>query len=175
MNKSLKFSLGLSFILLFIVGLFLGVGLFQEAKYSNSVSESMEIPASEIWNYLLAIEEMPIRRKEVVKVEIIEKDQKQLPLVWKEITDMGGYMLFKRGVTIPEQKLEIILYESSYKMRGTWTYEIVEKEGLTTVTIKEDSEIFSPVIRGAYFLAGRDSTLLQEMSMLRNHFKNRIQ
>lgn len=133
----------------------------------------MEVPASKIWNYLLSIEEMPSRRKDVVRVEIIEKDLNHIPLAWKEITDMGGYMLFKRGATIPEQKFEVILYESSFKMRGTWTYEMAEKNGLTTVTITEESEIFSPLIRGAYFLAGRDSTLLQEMSMLRNHFKDR--
>ncbi|TGL60351.1 hypothetical protein EHQ58_07600 [Leptospira ognonensis] len=173
MNKSLKFSLGLSFLLIFLVGLFLGIGLFQEARYTNSISETMEVPASKIWNYLLSIEEMPSRRKDVVRVEIIEKDLNHIPLAWKEITDMGGYMLFKRGATIPDQKLEVILYESSFKMRGTWTYEMAEKNGLTTVTITEESEIFSPLIRGAYFLAGRDSTLLQEMSMLRNHFKDR--
>jgi hypothetical protein len=172
MNRTLKFSIGLSLLLLLSVGLFLGIGYFQNPKYNHTISETMNVPSEQVWKYLIDVQDLPNRREEVVKVEIIEKDATNFPLVWKEITDMGGYLLFKRGITIPNQKIEFILAESSFKMLGTWTYTLEEKSGLTTVSITEDSEIASPLIRGVYFLAGRDSTLRQEMSIIRNYFKN---
>jgi hypothetical protein len=132
----------------------------------------LNVPPDQIWKYLIDVQDMPNRRKEVVRVEIIEKDATNSPLIWKEITDMGGYMMFKRGMSIPNQKIEIILTESSFKMLGTWTYEFTRQNEFTSITITENSEISSPLIRGAYFLAGRDSTLRQEMRMIQNYFKN---
>jgi hypothetical protein len=172
MPRTLKFSLGLSLVLLFLVGLFLGIGLVQDAKYSGNVSETINVKSEVIWNYLIDVQDMPNRRKEVTSVEILRESESKMPLEWKENTDMGGYMTFRLGERTPHEKLEVLLVESSYKMLGKWTYQLNEKNGLTTVTITEESEISSPLIRGAYFLAGRDSTLKQEMSMIRNHFKN---
>lgn len=172
MPRTLKFSLGLSLVLLFLVGLFLGIGLVQDAKYSGNVSETINVKSEVIWNYLIDVQDMPNRRKEVSSVEILRESESKMPLEWKENTDMGGYMTFRLGERTPYEKLEVLLVESSYKMLGKWTYQLKEKDGLTVVTITEESEISSPLIRGAYFLAGRDSTLKQEMSMIRNHFKN---
>ncbi len=173
MNKSLKLSLGLSLVLMVLVGLFLAVGFFQKEKYSNSITETLNVPPNAIWEYLIDVQDMPNRRKEVVKVEVLESDSAKIPLVWKETTDLGGYMLFKRGATEVGKKIEMILFESSYKILGKWTYELKSENGLTKVTISEESEISSPLIRGAFFLAGRDSTLQQEMRMINNYFKEK--
>ncbi|BDA80518.1 polyketide cyclase [Leptospira kobayashii] len=172
MNRTLKFSIALSLILLLLVGLFLGIGFFQNPKFEGTKSEAIGASKEEIWKYITDINDLPNRRKEVLKVEVLEKDDTTIPKLWKEHTDMGGYMTFERGETIPNKKIEIILADSSFKMRGSWTYEISEANGYSKLSITERSEINSPVVRGAYFLAGRDSTLKQELEMVRNHFQS---
>ncbi len=174
MPRTLKFSLGISFALIGLVAVFLGLGFAQDTKYKNSVEEVFNATPEQIWTYLIDVESIPNRRKEVVSVEIIEKDPQGLVSVWKEIPDMGGYMKFRRGEFVPNVKLEVILFESSYKMLGKWTYELTNKNGNTLVRVTEETEIVSPLLRGAFFLAGRDSTLQQELDFLRNFVRERI-
>ncbi|MCZ8157490.1 MAG: SRPBCC family protein [Leptospira sp.] len=172
MPRTLKISFGISLILLCLVATFLGIGFVQEVEYKHSISGSLNVPRAEIWTFLVDFKDIPNRRKDVIQVEIMELDPAtSIPIKWKELTEMGGYMTFQRGETIPNQKLEVQLIDSSYKIRGKWTYELSEQHGITTITVTERSEIKSPLIRGAYFLAGRDSTLQQELAMIQNHFK----
>ncbi|WP_411824383.1 hypothetical protein [Leptospira sp. 'Mane'] len=173
MNRTLKFSIAISSVLILFVGLFLGIGFFQNPKFEETKTEVIDASKEEIWKYITDINDLPNRRKEVLKVEVLEKDDTTIPKLWKEHTDMGGYMTFGRGETIPNQKIEIILVESSFRMKGTWIYEIAEVNGYNKLSITEKSEIGSPVVRGAYFLAGRDSTLKQELEMVRNHFQSK--
>ncbi|TGN17087.1 SRPBCC family protein [Leptospira idonii] len=173
MNRTLKFSIGLSAVLILLVGTFLAVGLMQDTNYEASISELIPAPKEEIWKYITNVEDVPNRRNDVVSVEILEKDDTSIPLLWKENTSMGGYMIFKRGETIPFAKMEIVLQESSFKIKGSWVYELEEKNGDTIFSVTEKSEIASPVARGAFYFAGRDSTIQQELTMVRNYFRGR--
>ncbi|MDF3820718.1 SRPBCC family protein [Leptospira sp. 96542] len=173
MKRIVITSLVTSFLLIGLVGLFLLVGFMQDPKFVGSSSEWINAQPEEIWDYLTAVEDIPNRRREVVKIEILKKDGFGNPIQWKETPDMGGYMIFESEMYEKPKLWKVRLSDSSFKMLGTWTYELTPKNNGTLFEVTEESEIFNITVRGAYFLSGRDATLQKELEMIRNRFSGR--
>lgn len=173
MKRLLFVSFGTSFLLIALVGLFLGIGYYQDSKFIGTKSEWIGADPEDIWAYLTDIEDVVNRRSEVSSVEILERFPNKTPKKWKEIPDLGGFMIFE-VVTSERPKIwKISLTDSSFKLRGTWTYELSKKEPGTVFTVTEESEITSIPVRGAYYLSGRDATLQKEIDLIRNRFSGR--
>lgn len=173
MKRLLFVSLGISFLLIALVGLFLGAGMFSEPKFEGSMTEWLRAEDEDIWAYLTDVKGLPNRRSEVQSIEILETFPDGSPKKWREIPNLGGYMVFEVQEKIKPKVWIISLVDSNFKFRGTWTYTLEKKAQGTSVTVKEESEIQSLLVRGATFLSGRDANLQKEMGFLRNRFSGR--
>ncbi|MBX9852591.1 MAG: SRPBCC family protein [Cytophagaceae bacterium] len=163
MKKFLLWSAGIS-LSLFII--FIITGASASENFEGTETRVVNASSGKIWNYLTDIEGLPRRRKEIVKVEMLGKNEKGLDK-WKEIPDMGGYILFEQLEKTPLEKLTLNMIESSFNMKGTWTYELKEAgQGKTTVKISEKSTIESLFIRSIMTLSGRDGNIKREFEIM---------
>ncbi|WP_070120321.1 hypothetical protein [Bacillus marinisedimentorum] len=120
-------------------------------KYSENYSVSSEI----IWNTLINMDRMAERSRFAKRVERIGKNHLGFP-IWREYSGFGVWSEFEIIGKIPSKKLTINLLDSSYGIKGKWSYELDEKDGKTTVTITENSEIHQFTVRLPLILTGRD-------------------
>jgi hypothetical protein len=100
-------------------------------------------------------------------------------LRWENVADAGGRVLtretMREGGTITYELLERVP-ATSVKRRiatenlpysGTWTYSLQSKEGVTTVRITEDGEIYNPIFRFvSRFVLGQTRTMDAYLSAL---------
>lgn len=170
MKKTLFVAFGSSSLLIFLVGLFWIYGYLQPATYKSELNEWFKAEPADIWAYITDVENLPSRRSDISKIEIIEKNKDGEPILWKEYPDLGGYLQFRVLESKPNQLWKITLEDASFSLRGTWTYELKIKIPGTMVRIQEDSILSSTIARGASALSGRDANLQKEMQMLRSRF-----
>lgn len=149
-------------IVLFILG-------YRAAKkapddWQGLIKKQFNYPLITIWDYISDIEGIPIRKRGIKRIEPLEKDGDSI-IKWKEVTDMGGYILFEKTV-IPYQRLEKRMTDSSFGMTGIWIYSIEGGEAGCTVTITEKSSTKKLFTKLMLVLAGRNANLRNEMRLL---------
>lgn len=150
-------------LVLLAVVVFVVAGLIGKKFFAGSRSKVFpNLSAENVWNYLMDVEALPSRRKEIKSVEILEDDK------WKEYTDMGGWILFERTEKVKNKKLTLNMIESTFGMSGTWTYELNDTEKGLKVTIYEESNIDSFFAKAMMTLVGRDANLKQELRYIEN-------
>jgi len=152
----------LGIVLAFVIIGFYSIGFFSPVSFHGSLTRELSVPADRVWEFLH--NPGARRRPEITAIEILEKDATG-PRTWKEKTDMGGYIVFKRTDEPDARIMRLEMVESSFGMSGTWTYEISGKE-MSRLTITEDSMIRNAAVRASMTLSGRDANLRREFEMI---------
>lgn len=154
-------------IVFLLIGGFLAMGYLSSEDFSGTRTETIQASPSEVWSVLTNIEALPEFRQEVTSIEFIE-DSVGNRLIWKEHTDMGGFILFTMLDSIQNKRLKLEMDGSSFGMSGTWTYELVENADNTTeLTVTENSKTTNAMVRSLLNLAGRDANLKTEFVNVR--------
>lgn len=158
---------GLISIVFLLIGGFLAMGYLSSEEFSGSRTETIQATPSAVWNVLTDIESLPEYRQEVTSIEFIE-DTVGNRLIWKEHTDMGGFILFTLLDSVQNKRLQIEMDGSSFGMSGTWTYELeATADNSTQLTVIEDSKTTNAMVRSLLTLAGRDANLKTEFVNVR--------
>lgn len=145
--------------------LFLTIGYVAHQDFEGQATRTLTAPVEQVWEVLTDLEDLPNRRKEIVKVEMAEANAQGLP-TWKEYTDMGGYILFEYLEKIEREKLVVNMKESTFGMSGTWTYELRPVGNETQLTIIENSTIDNVMIRSLMTITGRSANLFREFEVI---------
>ncbi|WP_025179220.1 SRPBCC family protein [Leptospira kirschneri] len=153
-----------------ILGLgFLGLGVFANPKFEGNISGTVNAPVEKVFQHLLNLEEIPKYRQEVVDVILEGKNTKGYP-IWKEGTDMGGYIHFEMTEREENSQVRVEMKESSFGMKGSWDYRLQPDGGKTKITINEVSEVSSIPIRAIFMIVGKDANLKKELEILNTVF-----
>lgn len=149
--------------------LFVVIGWLAPREHQGQLTQTLDIPKEAVWHTLTDLQQLPKRRPEVARVELLGVND-QGHKIWKEHTDMGGYILFEQLEEIPYQKLVVRMVESTFKMKGTWEYRLAaDHTGASnkcTLTIKEVSQTDNLLLRSLMTLLGRDATMHEEVNSL---------
>lgn len=145
--------------------LFLFIGWVAPHDHEGQLTQSLDIPKEKVWHTLTNLQQLPQRRPEITRVELLGVNDLGHKL-WKEHTDMGGYILFEQVEEIPYQKLVVRMVKSTFKMKGTWEYRLSGEGNGCTLTVKEVSEIDNLFLRSLMTLMGRDSNIREEIQSL---------
>jgi polyketide cyclase/dehydrase/lipid transport protein len=131
-------------------------GMMLPQDHSATRRATFRKPASEVWAVITDIDKFPTWRSGLKAVERLP-DRGGRP-VWKEIGGHGPMTLEQVESRPPSKFVGRIVGESAFG--GTWTYELTEADGATTLAITEDGEIYNLVFRFmARFIFGYSSTM----------------
>ena len=175
MSKSLKIILWIvgSFISLLVV--FILIGTFSSKTYHGSATVRLKAPIDKVWEVLTDVENVPKRRPEVKRVEITGINDQGYKM-WREYTDMGGFIDFEIVEHISQEKMVVRMNRSSFGMTGQWVYEAAYVqdfytaqggESQTELTITEDSTTNNIFVRTLMILVGRDKNIRTEFETLK--------
>lgn len=160
----------MTLVLLIVSGILLVIAVLWVAamkspeQYSGRIEKKFRIPITKVWDYISDIEGTPLRKKEIKRVEVLNKTGYEVRS-WKEYTDMGGYILFE-AASIPLERFEKRMIESSFGMTGTWLYELRGNEDVCILAITENSRTIKTMVKLALLFSGRDSNLKREMEII---------
>jgi uncharacterized protein YndB with AHSA1/START domain len=114
-------------------------------------------PATAVWSAITEIEKFPTWRRDLSSVERLP-DREGRP-VWREKGRNGTMTLEQVEAQAPRRFVGRIA-DKNLPFGGTWTYELSEADGATTLAITEDGEIYNPIFRFlARFVFGYATTL----------------
>ncbi len=154
------------FVLFFLALIFFfALGYMARHDFEGQVTQTYQVPIEQVWEVLTDLDELPNRRKEIVKLEMVEANAQGLAS-WKEYTDMGGYILFEYLEKVDYEKLVVNMKESTFGMSGTWTYQLTPHGKGTQLTIIEHSRIDNIMVRSMMTLTGRSANLYRELEMI---------
>lgn len=152
--------------------LFLLVGMMSPRNYQGKVTKTLDTSTDTVWKILNDIKGLPDRKLEIHKLEIIGNNEKGLP-VWREYTDMKGFIEMEISEREPKHKIIARMIRSSFGMTGTWTYEWKSKQQQTELTITENSLTDNFVLRAIMLLTGRNARIKREFKALEHVIKPR--
>ena len=114
-------------------------------------------PAAEVWTAITDIERFTTWRSDLKSVERLP-DRDGRPM-WRE-KGKNGTMTFERTEAIAPARLVGKIADTNLAFGGSWTYELSEAEGSTTLSITENGEIYNPIFRClAHYVFGYTSTM----------------
>ncbi len=163
MPKSLLYLLGTGVTLMSFVFFF---GLRATPKIDTSIGANFDFTAEYIFNFLTDIEKFPQRKKDLVNVEILDRNGQQITR-WKENYNGGLWREYRVLKKIPFYSFEIELVGSSNFHRAVITFTLNEQENYTNVFLTEKGEIDHIFKRGLRFMLGDDSFLKNDLKWLR--------
>jgi uncharacterized protein YndB with AHSA1/START domain len=139
-----------------VVGL-LVVGWLLPEKHTASQHVQLAAPPEAVWALLTNVEAFPTWRSDVKAVERLP-DRDGRP-VWVE-EGSNGRITFATERREPPRLLVTRIADPDLPFGGTWTYEVAQTPGGSTVTITEDGAIYNPVFRVmARFVFGYEATM----------------
>ncbi|MCB1191549.1 MAG: SRPBCC family protein [Leptospiraceae bacterium] len=157
--------IGVFFVLLIAL---LSIGFVSSKEFKGELVAEVDGSEEQVWKLLNDIENLPSRRKEIVKIELLEQNPTAGYIKWKEYTDMGGYILFEVMEKNPPHRLVLNMKESTFGMTGIWVYELnPADEGKTLVTISESSTLDNFMLRILFAFIGRDANLKEEVKLIK--------
>jgi len=145
--------------------LFLLMGILSPRKYHGKVTKTLDTSSDTVWRILNDIKGLPDRNLEIHKLEIIGQNKQGLP-VWREYTDMKGFIEMEVIEREPKHKMVFRMIRSSFGMTGTWTYEWKAKAQQTELTITEDSVTDNFVLRSIMLFSGRKVRMKREFKAI---------
>jgi hypothetical protein len=149
--------------LLALFALAWGIGTRVPLAHSASVTVEIARPPEAVWRLVRDIEGSAGWRPNVEKVERLP-DRDGRP-VFREWTDFGPLDYALEADEPPRRMVTRVLDHPDFG--GTWTWTIEPHAAGSTLTIREDGEIQSPLFRFlARYVLGYDSTLRSYASAL---------
>ena len=152
-------------VIIIIGGVILYLGYRTDPKYTESMTFQVSYPVEHAWQELINIKEAPARKKDVESVEIIEEYGKLI--AWQENLKNGGYRIYRMNKRDENRQLILELTESSYELKGIWTFDLRPRSNETEITISEESSLTDIKILGYRVLMGRDHDLLMWQKYIR--------
>lgn len=155
-----------------IVALAIGfvlLGVFAEPKFEGEITGTINAPVEKVYRHLLDLKSIPKYRKEVTEVIADGKNEKGYP-IWREGTDMGGYIHFEMLDQEENTRVRLQMKESSFGMKGIWEYRLKAEGTKTKIQILESSENSSVWIRSIFSIVGRNANLKKELEILNQVF-----
>ncbi|EMY78854.1 polyketide cyclase/dehydrase and lipid transport [Leptospira weilii serovar Ranarum str. ICFT] len=165
----MKILFGIMGTIVFLGLGFFGLGVFANPKFEGNITGTIHAPVEKVFRHLLDLENLPKYRKEVTEVIIEGKNTKGYP-IWKEGTDMGGFIHFEMIEKEENSRVQVRMKESSFGMKGTWDYRLQADGSKTNITIYESSETSNVMIRAIFVLVGKDANLKKELEILNTVF-----
>jgi uncharacterized protein YndB with AHSA1/START domain len=125
-------------------------------------------PASAVWTAIADIDKFPTWRSDLSAVERLP-DREGRP-AWRE-KGRNGIMTLEQVETSPPRRLVGRIADRNLPFGGTWTYELSETEGATTLATTEDGEVYNPIFRFlARFVFGYAATIYKYLRDLGKKF-----
>ena len=144
----------------------LGVGFFTPKQYDGEQSQVIDASPDQVWKVLSDVEHRPQYRPEIVNLQVLKVNNIGLKK-WKEMTDMGAYIVFQGVEAVPNEKLVLRMEDSSFGMTGKWTYMLRPRGDHTLLTIREESKIQKLWLRTQMTFSGRGGNLKREFKLVR--------
>lgn len=164
----------LLFITVALLGIFIVVfvyaGLTSKPEWKGSVTREYDAPADSLWYLLKDTYRYNSQRHEVAGTEILVDSAAYRK--WREHTNLFGDMLLETVQETPLRLLETRMIESSFGMKGLWTFTLVPEGKKTKITIAESSVTDGFIMRSILTLVGRDGNLGLQTRVLERHVAN---
>lgn len=158
------FSLIASVLILFGAAILIA-GYTSSPTYNDVMVTEPSFNPELTWDELVDVTTANVRKKDVVSVDVVDQYGKRL--AWKENLKNGGYRIYRMNERIENQKLVVEMTDSSYGLKGIWTFELQKTSSGTKVTITENSELTDVKIRGYRYFFGRNHDLLVWVKYIR--------
>lgn len=149
------------------------LGATEPVAFKGEISEHFNDRRQVIWDTLVDPKRIP-QVKSDVRTVIIQEDNRGL-IIWDEELGGGKIRRYKTVEKREPSKYVIELYDSSYGLKGTWTYFLQsDKSGIgTVVLVQEESNTNNTFLRGVNKLRGRDVYIRDALKSIRvGLFKN---
>ena len=162
----MKWLLILASILVCVVLIVLLIGYLLPVKHRASIAIAVDATPDQVWERLTDIRNYPQWRKDVKSVELISDSE------WIEVDTHEHRLPFK--IVSRERGLKLVTSINGQHLPfgGTWEYRIGEGRDGTTVTIREDGEVYNPLYRFvSKFIMGHTATLKRYSAYLGSSFK----
>lgn len=138
-----------------LIVLMAGIGLLLPKAHVVSRSATYLCSSSELFRIITDFRSMPTWRSGLREVRPREGGEG-----WVEVNKMGELPL-EMIENVPDQKL-VMKIAPGLKFGGTWTYELVPREGRCTLTITERGEVYNPIFRFlSRFVIGHSANIEQ--------------
>jgi hypothetical protein len=151
------FSLALTIFILIGGGIF-AIGYFTNPEYQNSITVQVPYSLEFTWQELIKIKNLSDLKPDVASVIITE--QYSNLIAWRENLKNGGYRIYRMNERKENKVLVLELIDSSYGLRGTWTFELAPLAGDTQIKVSEKSTLNNIKTLGLRVIFGRDHDLL---------------
>ena len=161
----MRFFVGLFKLACVLLIIFFAIGYFAPVEYSGRTSKTITLSRSSLWQVANDVGSLPKRRSDITSFEVLRKDGDNV-LRWREGYSLGRTAIFEVIERVPEEKLVIEMMQSSFGMRGTWTYEFSGEEVFTTLAILEKSETQSIWHRAWKTILGRNSDIRSDLASI---------
>ena len=152
--KILAWTLGALAALVAVVA---GIGFLLPVRHR--VMRQATFPASPgvVFTAITRVEDFPSWRSVVTKVDVISSAPEKPS--WRETGSNGAILFVAEQVSAPTTFVTRIA-DRSLPFGGTWTYELTQAGGGTTLRITEDGEVYNPIFRFmSRFVFGHTATI----------------
>ncbi|MBL1419356.1 MAG: SRPBCC family protein [Alphaproteobacteria bacterium] len=131
--------------LVFVIVAILAIGAVLPVKHVAARNVVLSASPAKIWLLISGYADMPQWRKELLKVEMkLDGDGNE---IWQEFESEKESLDFITIEQIDGQKLVRKIVGDKLDFGGTWTFELVENDGKTTLTITENGEVYNILFR----------------------------
>ena len=118
----------------------------------------LPVPLERVWAAITNVEAFPAWRSDVKRIDRLPDSGGQT--TWIEHTSSDRVTLAIERMEAP-RVLVVRIADPDLPFGGTWTYEIAEAPGGSTLRVTERGEVYNPIFRFvARFVVGHDKTLV---------------
>lgn len=132
-------------VLALLIVLILGIGAMLPIKHVASRTIQLNSPVNKVWAMITNYADMPKWRQELRKVEMLRGADGQE--IWQEFENATESLDFETIEQVDRQRLVRKIVGDRSDFGGTWTFELVENDGKTTLTITENGEVYNILFR----------------------------
>lgn len=153
-------------LLVLLVTVILAIGAMLPIKHIASRSVVLNMPTEKIWSLITNYADMPNWRKELHKVTMTTASNGNE--IWQEFENEKESLDFETIEQINNQKLVRKIVGDSSDFGGTWTFELTENNGKTTLTITENGEVYNILFRFvSKYIMGHHATMDKYIQQLK--------
>lgn len=153
----------LAVIILFFA--YMMIGFLANDYYEGQISELFIDRRVDVWKNLVAVEAIPLRKKDVVSVTILTDEIDQI--VWKENLKNGKSRFMRVVEREKPERFVIEEFKSDNGITGVWEFTLIEVDNKTKVTVREKSLNTNLWLKAYYTVIGRNILLRREIKSLR--------
>lgn len=169
--RSRKIVYTIALLIVLVLSFYL-VGVLAPVQYKGEKKATFTDTSSDIWRNLTTVETIPKRKPDVVRVEQVSETYEAV--VWREHLKNGNSRTFRVLEREAPNHFKVELFQSDDGIIGTWTYDLVETNNYTVVTINEESFNQNVWKRAWHTLLGRSILLRREVKSLRVSLFDRL-